>query len=148
MGYIIAIKSLKNFISSGAFVSTYEIIYFNKGTDELKKESKANICAMNELCDRYYYSNLYNEAFDLANEISLKEDNNSLKPSLSFLKKLGSTRISPVPFSITQKECLCLPISISTKTIKTILSKYNAMCLSPQHLNHKTWCKIRIQRLI
>ena len=50
----------------------YEIIYFNKGTDELKKESKANICAMNELCDRYYYSNLYNEAFDLANEISLK----------------------------------------------------------------------------
>lgn len=50
----------------------YEIIYFNKGTDELKKESKANICAMNELCERYYYSNLYNEAFNLANEISLK----------------------------------------------------------------------------
>ena len=29
-----------------------------------------------------------------------------------------------------------------------ILSKINAMCLIPQHLNHKTWCKIRIQRLI
>jgi len=43
----------------------YEIIYFNKGTDELLKEADSDINAMNEIGERYSYSNLDDEAYKI-----------------------------------------------------------------------------------
>lgn len=43
----------------------YEIIYFNKGTDELLKEAHSDTNAMNEIGKRYSYSNLYEEAYKI-----------------------------------------------------------------------------------
>lgn len=43
----------------------YEIIYFNKGTDELLKNAYSDINAMNEIGERYSYSNLDDEAYKI-----------------------------------------------------------------------------------
>lgn len=43
----------------------YEIIYFNKGTDELLREADSNINAMIEIAERYSYSNIDDEAYRL-----------------------------------------------------------------------------------
>ncbi len=43
----------------------YEIIYFNKGTDELLKEAQFDVNAMNEIGERYSYSNLHDEAYKI-----------------------------------------------------------------------------------
>ena len=43
----------------------YEILYFNKGTDELLKNAYSDINAMNEIGKRYLYSNLDDEAYKI-----------------------------------------------------------------------------------
>ena len=43
----------------------YEILYLNKGTDELKTEISSNIFAMNELGERYSYAGMHDEAYKL-----------------------------------------------------------------------------------
>ncbi len=55
-----------------------EIIYFNKGLEELEKESKENKYAMYELGNRYYYSKEYAKAYEIYKNISEIGHKNSI----------------------------------------------------------------------
>ena len=54
-----------------------EIIYFNKGLEELEQESKENNYAMYELRNRYYYSKEYSKAYEIYKNISESGHKNS-----------------------------------------------------------------------
>lgn len=48
----------------------YELLYYSKGIEELKAESKTNVYAKYELAERYYYANMYDKAYKLFEDVS------------------------------------------------------------------------------
>ena len=60
----------------------------------------------------------------------------------------GANWMTIICASMTQKKCLFFPMSMPINFICKNPFKVNYVKWYPQHLNHKTWFKIRIQRLI